>query len=157
MLAVASVESRIRLICLYFNLMKKPKIYELWFSDYDGDSSWQFTHPNNKLRMEFEQDCVDVLKEFASEYIKTYDSWIGTLELVGIIAKNLYTKGYIPFEETFENITFGFGGSCILQEADGEHGDNTLIELLGETLKKQVYDKNKEIEQDIIKIKLYNE
>lgn len=72
--------------------MNKPKIYELWFSDYDGNSSWQFTHPNNKLQAEFKQDCQDVVKEFAADFVNSQDSWVGAYDLLKVIADNLNSR-----------------------------------------------------------------
>lgn len=130
--------------------MSKPKIYELWHGDYDGNSSWQFTHPNNKLKTEFEQDCQDVLREFSPTYIKNFKSWIGTLGLLRVIADNLKTRGYVPFDETFETIGFGMGGSCIIEKKDEQHGENEdILKLLGDELKEKVYQKNEEIELTI--------
>jgi len=127
--------------------MAKPKIYELWYNDYDGGSSYQFTHPKNKFKAEFQQDCQDTLRQFADAYINEHDSWIGTSDLVELISKNLPTLGYIPFDEVFENISFGMGGSGILQPTDYDDGSDMIKKLLGDDLLQKAYLKNKTIQQ----------
>lgn len=128
--------------------MKKPKIYELWFGDYDGNGSWQFTHPNNKLKMEFEQDCEDTLRNFAPAFISNEDSWIGANDLLTCVANNLPSLGYVPLNDSFETICFGMGGSCILKRED--YGDESIYKLLGEKLSEFVFEHNDKIENNMM-------
>ncbi len=124
--------------------MSKPKIYELWYGDYDGNSSWQFTHPNNKLRAEFKQDCQDVLREFTPDFIIKSDCFIGTRDLLNMIADNLKSRGYIKLEDTFENIGLGMGGSSIIQKRKYSN-DDAILNLLGDELSQLIFDKNDNI------------
>lgn len=100
--------------------------------------------------MEFEQDCQDTLRGFAGGYIARHNTWIGTNDLIELIALNLPKKGYIPFDETFENISFGMGGSEILRPDDcNGDSEDAIRKLLGGELLKKAYAKNKLIEDRI--------
>jgi hypothetical protein len=129
--------------------MKKPKLYSLWFSDYESSSSWDFTHPNRKSVTTFKKDCQLVLRAFLDEYVNGYESFIGAYELITLIADNLHTRGYIPLTDIFETILVGFGGTPIIRDNNFNDGTNEIRELLGPELLKNVYKHNEKIEKSI--------
>lgn len=131
--------------------MSKPKMYELWFSDYDGNSSWQFTHGEDKSKEDFEKDCKEVLQEFGEASIKKIRCWVGSLDILRIVAEKLPTRGYIPFEDIYETIGFGMGGSCIIQKERHDDENEDVLNLLGDGLTKLVYKINNKIEKSMNK------
>ena len=130
--------------------MKKQKIYDLVYYGVENNTSLEFTHPNNKFQMEFEQDCQDTLREFGEDYINNCESWVGTGDLVYLIAEKLPLKGYIPIDDVFERICYGISGDYIIRPSTNPPDyEDKIKTLLGAELLEKVYNKNKEIENRI--------
>jgi len=96
--------------------MKKPKIYTINVSDYDISDVYQFINSEVKTKSEFEKDCIDTLRENAEEFMQNHKSFIGTFDLIKLIADKLPLKGYIRLEEAFEVINIDLHGESILFE-----------------------------------------
>ena len=128
----------------------KPKIYNLYYSWYEEYSRNEFTHPQNKLLAEFQEDCQDLLLKYAPDFIKNggeyndrkYQGWIGASDFINLIASKLPELGYVNLQDTFEEVSFGVFGSNILRKSEG---DEEIVKLLGEDLTKSTFEHNKRV------------
>lgn len=130
------------------------KVFELFFSDYDGVQSYKFIHSNpDKGEAGFKYDIHFILKRYQDKILEPkrlhdteeeYIDFIGVEDFVILIAKHLPELGY----EEFSTIGYGFTGSNILGK-DGRP-DDPFTENLTEELKEKVYKHNDKIRNQVL-------
>jgi hypothetical protein len=134
--------------------MAKEKIYELSYGWYEENITYSFTHANNKLQAEFEQDCYDIIHKYIDEHIekggavqdRDFKSWIGHDTIIQMAAEKLPELGYVPFSDTFTIIPFTLCGSTIIDE----DGDGTeIVKIIGEENLQKIITYNKALEESL--------
>lgn len=135
----------------------KQKIYSISHYDFDEYSCYEFTHPNNKLEMEFEQDVADLIKKHLPLVIPTRKekpldfgkyTYIGNGTIVKLIASKLPELGYIKRDDSFKTIDVCLHGSSII---DKKSEAKRLLRYCGTEIIESIIEYNKEIRDDMYK------
>lgn len=117
------------------------KLFELNYSWYEDYVPYLFFH-TDKTKEQFIKDCITCLKNNADELFNDEDGgWIGTSEIVSVIADNLPKMGYIP---AVNEGTYGLFGSNILRKEDRDF--KGLKKVFGSGILNKIEAHNKEME-----------
>jgi hypothetical protein len=147
----------------------KTKIYDLYSTDWQGISSYEFTHPEDRTE-QFETDCITTARKYIPELLsrggrffthepgkKVYNTWCGIDGIIEIVAEKLNELGYIKLGDTIERTSFGMFGSDIIEE-EKRGDDGNIVKLLGPELSKLIFNHNKKVEKSCNRsFKKYNE
>lgn len=122
------------------------KLFELNYSWYEDYRPYLFFH-TDKTKEQFEQDCITCLKNNYKELFNDEDGgWIGTSEIVSVIADNLSKMGYIP---AVKEGVYGLFGSNILRKEDRDFKE--LKKVFGSGIFNRIEAHNKEMEERLNK------
>ena len=127
------------------------RIYNFYWSEYEGYSPHILIHDITKTQEEFENDCKKAIIDSFEDYIKQEDSWIGIDRMISFavdyMVKNM---GYTQPEE----ISFGFYNAMIINGEIYEDGkmneyDQAVLDLVGQEIFDRILNHNQEIESNL--------
>lgn len=98
------------------------------WSDNDSYSCFLLEHDINKTKEQFEEDCINAIREIGKKYLDKEDGWISARKWIEMAVEKMDDYGY----RSANTITWGHSGSDIIGDYDINDNFNIVLRPISE-------------------------